>query len=379
MPDQHPSTLPLFDAIRAHIEHSLRGADLVQLGLQSAGALTVGTIIYFGLSAALRFAGRRLSDSQAAAQKPNALLILLGQVIQRTSRLFILVTAITATGFLLPLPYAAWTAIHSVFVGALVIQAAGWGNVVLTRWLSTMGTTASGDLRALANARAIIGTLARALLWSLASLVALDNLGFNVTALVAGLGIGGIAVGLAAQKVVGDLFASLAIVFDKPFEYGDFIVAGAQSGAVERIGLKTTRLRSVAGEQIVISNSDLLDSRIQNFKRMAERRVVFPLRIAYGTSSADIVRIPDFIKAAVTAQERVRFERCHFTGFGEWSLNFETSYVVPTADYGHHLDIQQAIMFEIHRRLAAERIEFAHPAMAFQPARGSPASFSAGK
>src|SRR5262249_2671725 len=155
------------------------------------------------------------------------------------------------------------------------------------------------------------GTLMRATLWSVAAMLVLDNLGFNVTTLIAGLGIGGIAIGLAAQKILGDLFASLAILLDKPFEYGDFIVAGSQMGTIGRIGLKTTRLRSPSGEQIVIANSDLLESRIQNFKRMAERRVIFQVGVINGTPPTKLAKVPALIADAVHAQEGVRFERSH--------------------------------------------------------------------
>jgi small-conductance mechanosensitive channel len=198
-------------------------------------------------------------------------------------------------------------------------------------------------------------------LWAVVALLALDNMGFDITALVAGLGVAGIAVGLAVQNILGDLFASLSIVLDKPFVIGDFIVVDNLPGTVERIGIKTTRVRSLSGEQLVFSNADLLKSRIRNYRRMTERRVVFSVGVTYETGEEKLGTIPGILRGIVEAQGNVRFDRAHFQSFGDSALVFEVVYYILTPDYSRYMDIQQEINFAIHRRFTAEGISFAYP------------------
>lgn len=200
-----------------------------------------------------------------------------------------------------------------------------------------------------------------AAIWIVAFLAAIDNLGFDVTALVAGLGIGGVAVALATQNILGDLFASLSIVIDKPFVIGDFIIVGDALGTVEHVGLKSTRIRSLSGEQLVIGNADLLQSRIRNFKRMAERRVLFRLGVLYQTPAEKLERIPQMIRAAVEKQEKARFDRSHFVNFGDSSYDFESVYWVTSPEYLDFADIHHAICLDIVRTFEAEGVEFAYP------------------
>jgi small-conductance mechanosensitive channel len=195
----------------------------------------------------------------------------------------------------------------------------------------------------------------------------------NVTALVTGLGIGGVAIALAVQNVLSDVFAALAIVFDKPFDVGDAIAVDQVQGTVEHIGLKTTRIRSLSGEQIVISNNELLKNRIRNYKRMFERRVVFLLDVTYDTPPDTIGRIPAMVREIVNAQQPVRFDRSHFSGFTESALRVETVYFVLDPDYNRYLDIQQRINLELLRRFAAEGIRFAFPTRAIH-VEASPAT-----
>jgi small-conductance mechanosensitive channel len=197
--------------------------------------------------------------------------------------------------------------------------------------------------------------------WSIAFLLIFQNLGFDITALIAGLGIGGIAVALAAQSVLGDLFSSLAIILDRPFEVGDFIVFGDQMGTVEKIGIKTTRIRALSGEQIAVSNSDLVKTRVHNFKRMKQRRVVLVVGVTYDTPASKLERIPTMIKEIIEAQDKVRFDRAHFRSFGASSLEFEAIYWVLSADYTVYMDFQQAINFAIFRAFEEAGIEFAFP------------------
>jgi small-conductance mechanosensitive channel len=203
-----------------------------------------------------------------------------------------------------------------------------------------------------------------------ALLLILDNLGIDITALVAGLGVGGIAVALAVQNILGDLFASLSIVLDKPFAVGDFIIIDDYLGSVEHVGLKTTRLRSLSGEQLVMSNADLLSSRIRNYGRMYERRIVFSLGVTYQTPRDKLKKIPGIIRDAVEAQDQTRFDRSHFKGYGSFSLDFETVYHVLQPDYNLYMDIQQAVNFAIHERFEAEGIEFAYPTQTLFVERG---------
>jgi small-conductance mechanosensitive channel len=208
------------------------------------------------------------------------------------------------------------------------------------------------------NALSFLGRIA---LWATVLLLVLDNLGVDVTALVAGLGIGGLAIALAVQNVLSDLFASLSIVLDKPFIPGDFVVVGDMAGTVEHIGIKTTRIGSISGEQLIFSNTDLLGSRIRNFGRMKERRVVFSLGVTYQTPADKLARVPGLIQAAIESQERARFDRSHFASYGDSALNFETVYYVESSDYATHMDILQAVNLSIYRSFATEGIEFAYP------------------
>jgi small-conductance mechanosensitive channel len=179
---------------------------------------------------------------------------------------------------------------------------------------------------------------------------------------VAGLGVGGIAVALAAQNILGDLFASLSIVLDRPFVLGDFLIVDDLMGSVEEIGLKTTRVRSLSGEQLVFSNTDLLNSRIRNYGRMFERRVVFQLGVTYQTPREQLQAIPGMVRDAVEAHgDRVRFDRAHFAKYGDFALSFEIVYYVLGPDYNEYMDIQQAINLDIHQRFEDAGIAFAYP------------------
>lgn len=217
----------------------------------------------------------------------------------------------------------------------------------------------------LASSVGVLRVVVMAVLFVVVVLLGLDNLGFKVTPLLTGLGIGGIAVALAVQNILSDLFSSLTILLDKPFVVGDSIKIGEYNGTVERIGIKTTRLRSMTGEQLVIANSDLLSSRLQNFKRMQDRRAVFLLGIVYETSPEKIRRVPVIVREAIERMNAgtplVRFDRCHFKGFGAYSLDFEAVYFMLTADYLKYMDAQQAINLAIFEAFAKEGIEFAYP------------------
>ena len=198
-------------------------------------------------------------------------------------------------------------------------------------------------------------------IWVLATVFLLDNLGVKISAVVAGLGIGGIAVALASQAVLGDLFSYFVIFFDKPFEIGDSIAVGDKIGIVEQIGIKTTRLQAQGGEQLIISNTDLTNSRLHNFKKMEKRRVVFKLGIIYQTPAEILKSIPAIVKGIIEKQAGTTYDRGHFASFGDSSLNFEFVYFVNGADYAKYMDIQQSINLAIFEEFEKNGIEFAYP------------------
>jgi small-conductance mechanosensitive channel len=272
----------------------------------------------------------------------------------------ILFVYIGAQGLNIPEKLNIW--ISAIAMIAMIVQMARWGNVLISfgfKRYEKKHVQDTGERITTLRALTFVG---RTALFIIAALLALDNVpGVRITALVASLGIGGIAVALAVQNILGDLFASLSIVLDKPFVIGDFIIVDTHMGTVEYIGLKTTRIRSLSGEQLIFSNSDLLKSRVRNYKRMAERRVVFSIGVVYQTSYASLKKIPEMIRKIIAQQDRVRFDRTHFQGYGEFALNFETVYYVLSPDYNQYMDIQQAINLEIFRQFETQNIAFAYP------------------
>ncbi len=212
----------------------------------------------------------------------------------------------------------------------------------------------------------------RVTVWAIGAVFLLDNIGFDVSAVVASLGIGGIAIAFAAQGVLADLFSYVAILLDRPFEIGDFIVTGNITGTVEQVGIKTTRIRSLSGEELVTSNTDLTNSRIQNFKRMQRRRVVFHIGIVYETPREKLPRVAEILEMAVKQVDGLSFDRAHFFRFGDFSLDYETVYFVETADYATYMNAQQAINLTLMERFAAEGIQFAYPTQVVQVMASSP-------
>jgi small-conductance mechanosensitive channel len=199
------------------------------------------------------------------------------------------------------------------------------------------------------------------IVWILGIIFLIDNLGYDITTLVAGLGIGGIAIALAAQAVLGDLFSYFVIFFDKPFEIGDFIIIGDKMGTVEYIGIKTTRLRALGGEQLIISNTDLTNSRVQNYKRMQKRSVLFSVGVLYETHPDKLKKIPELIKKIIQEQPDVEFDRAHLSKFGNFSVDYEVVYYITGADYNIYMDKQQSINLEIFEHFHNEGISFAYP------------------
>jgi small-conductance mechanosensitive channel len=306
-----------------------------------------------------RFVTKRLKT--LSPDKSAAPLELVMALLRRTTRIFLVVVA----GFLalrwLEVPGKLDKYITGTLLLFVWLQVAMWGTAAVRFFIEkrmVLDTRDARDGSASLNILKFVGVTA---VWVLAFLLLLANLGIDITALIAGLGVGGIAIALAVQNVLGDLLASLSIALDKPFKVGDFLVVGEEKGTVEHIGIKSTRLRSVDGEQIVMSNADLLRSRVRNFGLMYERRAVYRLGIVYETPREKIKAVIGIIERAIRAQDKVRFDRAHFSSFGDFSLNYEAVFYVLDPAYGLYMDIQQAINLEVHEEFEKLGIGFAYP------------------
>jgi small-conductance mechanosensitive channel len=273
--------------------------------------------------------------------------------------LFALAVYIGSVSFGAPDHWAPNIARVTTFVGLL--QCGMWANACSTFWITRHLEAKAASDAATATTIGLISFLSKMVIFVLVVLLTLNNFGVNITALIAGLGVGGVAVALALQNILGDLFASLTIVLDKPFFVGDFIIVGEFMGSVEHIGLKTTRIRSLSGEQIIFPNGSLLQSRIRNYKRMRERRVVFSLTVTYDTKAENMRGIPAIVKEIVEKTPRTRFDRCHFLKFGDSALEFEVVYWVLDPDFNLYADIAQSINLGILERFRHDEIEFAFP------------------
>lgn len=302
---------------------------------------------------------RRLSNFAADSATPLDDLAI--KVLSATHPVFILLMGVYAGSQFLTLPGKGTSLLGHVAIAALLLQVARWGDVGVHGWIHHYRVRRSAHDVASTTSTAALGFVARTALWLIIILMILDNFGVNITTLIASLGIGGIAVALAIQNILGDLFSSLSIVLDKPFVVGDFIIVDDIAGTVEYVGLKTTRIRSLGGEQIVFSNSDLLKSRIRNYKRMQTRRVVFGISVNYEITKQQLLGIPVILREVVEAQPQVTFDRAHFKSYGASSLDFEIVYIVNTPDYGIYMDVQQAINVALFERFDSEAIPFAYP------------------
>lgn len=318
------------------------------------------TAALWGLFLLLRWAAIRRSRRIAegtATELDNALILLA----RRTRPILLLFPAFHLASRGLDLPHKVESVLDAVTALAALLQVAIWGIAGINFWVAYARRHQVEGSAASAALVGALGFLGKVILFSVLLLLALNRVGVDVTALVAGLGIGGIAVALALQNVLGDLLAALSIVLDRPFTLGDSIVVDDVSGKVEKIGLKTTRVRSVSGEQVIFANSDLLKSRIRNFRRMEERRVLLAFGVDGSTPADALERIPEMVRQAVEAQPDTRFERAHFKGFGESSLDFEAAYFVASAEVGLSMDRQQAINLALLRALTDAGIELALP------------------
>ena len=281
--------------------------------------------------------------------------------LKKTKLFFIIAVAVWGGSLGLSLPDSTTAGIRIAFRIAAILQMAIWANAALSHALLAYRARITAENPGAATGMTALSVVARAVVWALFVLLLLQNLGVQVTALITGLGIGGIAIALAVQNVLGDLLASLSIIFDRPFEVGDFVIVDDLMGTVENVGLKTTRMQSITGEQLVFNNSDLLSSRIRNYKRMKERRILFSIGVVYGTSRSLLEEIPELVQAAIEQADEARFDRCHFKEFGDSALIFEAVYYMQVPDYAVFMDVQQAINLELYEVFEARGIEFAFP------------------
>ena len=322
-------------------------------------ALMLSVIVFFAIRMVIRVGIARLAR---LAKKTSTIWDdAVTDALAQTHRLFVIIIALSLGSMLLTFPERIQTLINSITSIALIFQGGLWLNHMGQFWLKQESQRRRKIDPATVTTVSAIGFVGRLVLWLVVMLLLLDNLGFDVTALVAGLGVGGIAVALAVQNILGDLFASLSIVLDKPFTVGDFLIIDEHLGSVENVGLKTTRIRSLSGEQLVFSNADLLKSRIRNYGRMFERRVVFKFGVTYQTPRDKLKQIPVIVREAIEEQDKIRFDRAHFQAYGDYALNFEIVYYVLGPEYNLYMDIQQAVILRIHERFEQEEIEFAYP------------------
>ena len=278
-----------------------------------------------------------------------------------TSLVLLLPLAIYIAANNLDLPARLESLLLVLAMAGVTLQLAFWGNRILTVWFSLEATHRPGNDAETATALAVIGFICRAFLWAFVLLLVMDQLGFNISALIAGLGIGGVAVALALQHILGDIFASLAIVLDKPFVVGDFIIVEDMLGSIERVGIKTTRIRSLSGEYIVLSNDFLLKSKIRNYTKMTERRILFTFTVHYHTPKEKLAQIDQWVTEAIVAQEHIRMDRAHLLSFGAHGYLYEMVFFVLSPDYNLYMDIQQRVNLAMVEVFDREGVDFAIP------------------
>ncbi len=297
----------------------------------------------------------------------------IGSLVKSANPLALLALSMFIGSQVLDLPKGVENLVRALPILAILGQVAFWGNKLTDFLLNCYVETKETEEDRLVL-KTMLGPVKFVMLlvfWSVLLLMALDNLGIDVTALVAGLGIGGVAIALAVQNILSDLFAALSIVIDKPFVVGDFIIVGDFLGTVEHIGLKTTRVAGLGGERLIFCNSDLLTSRIRNYKHMRERRVVFQFKVVYQTPCEKLERIPGIIREIIEKIDLARLDRAHFKGFGDSSLDFEVVYHVLKPEYDVYMDVQQTINLKLIKEFQKLDIHFAHPIrMVYMPEGG---------
>ena len=323
-------------------------------------AMAVAVVVFVAMSFLKRVGLKHLSRL-AAKTKTGVDDFVVGVIDQKTTKAFKIIFSAWAGLYLLQLPRKVSEIIDGVAIIAAFVLLALCVNEGIKRWFSLRIEQKQIEDPESSTTLLAMSFISRLGLWTVVVLAGLSNLGVNISTLVASMGIGGVAIALASQTILADLFSSFAITIDKPFRVGDYIVVDGYMGTVETIGLKTTSIRSLGGEQIVFSNNDLLKSRIRNYKRMAHRRVVFSIGVTYQTPFEKLQKIPKMVEDIITDVGLARFDRCHFFSYGDSSLDFEIVYHVQDRDYNLFMDIQQEINLKLFEKFETEGIEFAFP------------------
>ena len=341
----------MWDFLRNPLADNTAQDWLIAAGVFVAMMVVVRAVIGIGLRRVKTIAAKTETDVDD----------LVTELLEKTKFLFVALVALYAGARSLTLPPEVDDLLSTILVLGFLIQGAFWANGVVNYMLESWARQKFEADPTISTALGSVGFLIRFAVWATFVMLALDNLGINIGPLVASLGIGGVALALALQGILGDLFASLTIIFDKPFAVGDYIEVGDLAGTVQHVGLKSTRIRATSGEQLVFSNADLLGSRIRNFQGRQERRCAFTLGVTYDTSSEKLERIPDLIREIIESRENTRFDRSFFMTFGDSALNIETVYYMLVPDFQTYGETHHVINLEIFRTFSEEGIEFAYP------------------
>ncbi|MDP8994490.1 MAG: mechanosensitive ion channel family protein [Pseudomonadota bacterium] len=326
----------------------------VDIALSLIAAALIALLLF-----GLRMFGERLIRNRGDAIDWRTIF---GRVLAKTSFFFILMSAAELVVAQTAAPFAIRRTVEILFIVAAAFQAAVWGRELVLGFVHHRVGEAD-EHSTLGSAIGIIRLLVTITLFAIALIVILDNLGVNVTGLVAGLGIGGIAIGLAAQGIFSDLFAALSIIFDRPFRRGDTITFGSPptTGTVEQIGLKSTRIRALSGEEVVVSNANLLDMQLQNWAPLERRRALLTFGLVYETPPELLARVHGELKAIVERQPLGSFDRAHATQFAPSSIDFELAFHVESNAFADFADTRQAVILEMVRRFAEIGLRFAYP------------------
>lgn len=321
-------------------------------------ALGVLVVTFVAVNLLVRFVA--LYARRIASRTRTDLDDLIAELVSKTGSLFVLLVSIWAASRSLELPANVAQGFTRVLTLGVLVQGGIWITGIVHYFIERFGKSDDADA-SVTSALGAVRVVATMAIWIIVALTVLATFDVNVSALVAGLGVGGIAIALAIQSILSDLFGAVTILLDKPFQVGDYIVVGESEGTVEHIGLKTTRITALTGEQLVVGNSDLLSSRIHNKKRMTERRASFQLDVEYGTPYEMVARIPSILEEIVRSHEAVRFDRAHFKTYGASALIYQVVYWVMVPSHVTYMDTQQSINLEIYKRFEAEGIRFAYP------------------
>ena len=326
-------------------------------------AVTAAVLAYLAMTVLLHFAMsrvRKMADRLPGEQHPTTAVVL--DLLSGTHRGLIALAALLIGLGMLDLSDRWAMRVGQLWFVAVALQLGLWGTRAITIGLQRyVQRHSSATMTQVGASTVLMSWGLRTVLWAVVMLAMLSNLGVNITAFVASLGVGGIAIALAVQNILGDLFASLSIAVDKPFEAGDFISVNGVTGTVQMIGLKTTRIRSLSGEQVVMSNTNMLKQTINNFRYLQERRIVFKFGVTYAATPEQLEAISPLVKRIIDSEEKLRFDRGHFAAFGENALEFEVVYIVLDPSYGVYMDLQQKINLALMRALREMGLGFSLP------------------